>query len=113
MLLAKSSSFDYRASTTTYIYIYKYTYTRTYIHTVVDTKGLIWDLVPRTQIRPFVNSLLAPTYKTHFQHLLIIFIRFARLVFWAWGSAPLIIVSLFFNKKFNQSIKQKIYVIFI
>ena len=26
---------------------------------VAYTKGLIWDLVPRTQIRPFVNSLFS------------------------------------------------------
>ena len=49
---------------------------------VVDyTKGLRWDLVPRSHLRPFVNSFLAPTYKTHVQHFLIIFIRFARLGF--------------------------------
>ena len=35
-----------------------------------------------------VIVFLAFTYKTHFQHFLIVFIRFARLAFRAWGFAP-------------------------
>ena len=41
----------------TFTYMYMYVFMHIYI--VVDTKGLRWDLVPRSHLRPFVNSLFS------------------------------------------------------
>ena len=55
------------------------------------------------------NTLFSIVFCFSFIIFMLSFFRFSSLAFWAWGFAPLLIVSHSFNIKFNQPIKQNIY----